>query len=435
MDRLQLRTLPLSLVALVSVILVGTASANTAGSAASPSPSAGSSAELICHTDNAAECYPKVFQPTDEFQLVRADQDLPSGLHVRLNVWTGEKEAKTNVPDEEVAADQRAVVVVDSESQEDQQEQQQQAQAQAPRIPANAPAYDPVGKIKEPPKQAPSEDSSSSVFSQSLAVLKKGLDVDSALEALEDISHDIYYGLKIAEDYDTVRRLLCLATATATADKETDTSAEATTTRNRRARLAALAISSAVQNNPKALGEIEKHWAVLKEERCAGAASALGSTEFRVMELRSDPAVAKARVAAVSGLLKNDVIRSEFLAGGGMDHLLEVLAAGGSSEAAAEWEPAQRKVALLLLDNFLDRDMGAALGEWPLGPAASDKACAETAGSGSAEGGDCWDWHVKQLAQRYRSDKSHWSGELWSKLKEQRKANGSGKGRAAKTEL
>ncbi|KAK0703616.1 hypothetical protein B0T26DRAFT_658900 [Lasiosphaeria miniovina] len=429
MVRFQLRTLPLSLVALVSVILVGTASASTARSAASPSPSAGSSAELICHTDNAAECYPKVFQPTDEFQLVRADQDLPSGLHVRLNVWTGEKEAKINVPDEEAAADQRAVVVVDPESQEEQQQQ-------APRIPANAPAYDPMGKIKEPPKQAPSEDSSSSVFSQSLAVLKKGLDVDSALEALEDISHDIYYGLKIAEDYDTVRRLVCLATATA--DNNKADADDATTTRNRRARLAALAISSAVQNNPKALSEIEKHWVNLKKEQCAGAASALGSAVFRVMEPRSDPAVAKARVAAVSGLLKNDAIRREFLAGGGMDLLLEVLAAGGSSEAAAaavDWEPVQRKVALLLLDNFLDGDMGAALGEWPLGPAASDKACAEVAGSGSAEGGDCWDWYVKQLGQRYWSDKSHWSGELWSKLKEQRKANGSGKGRAAKTEL
>ena len=48
--------------------------------------------ELICH--NRSDCYPKVFQATSEFQRVRDDQDLPAGLHVRLNVWTGEKEAK-----------------------------------------------------------------------------------------------------------------------------------------------------------------------------------------------------------------------------------------------------------------------------------------------------------------------------------------------------
>ena len=30
--------------------------------------------DLICHTDNEAECYPKVFQATKEFQKVRHDR-------------------------------------------------------------------------------------------------------------------------------------------------------------------------------------------------------------------------------------------------------------------------------------------------------------------------------------------------------------------------
>ena len=57
--------------------------------------------DIICHTSNREECYPRIFQPTEEFQTVHDDQELPSGLHVRLNIWTGQKEAKINVPDEE----------------------------------------------------------------------------------------------------------------------------------------------------------------------------------------------------------------------------------------------------------------------------------------------------------------------------------------------
>src|SRR5690606_37699417 len=72
-------------------------------STSSPEPSSSPSAEveLICHTDNPADCYPKVFQATDEFQVVRPDQEIPPGLHVRLDINTGLREAKLNVPGED----------------------------------------------------------------------------------------------------------------------------------------------------------------------------------------------------------------------------------------------------------------------------------------------------------------------------------------------
>lgn len=40
------------------------------------------------------DCYPRVFQPTDEFQLVRPGQLLPHGLHVKVDMATGERYGK-----------------------------------------------------------------------------------------------------------------------------------------------------------------------------------------------------------------------------------------------------------------------------------------------------------------------------------------------------
>ncbi|KAK3362984.1 hypothetical protein B0T25DRAFT_525969 [Lasiosphaeria hispida] len=419
MAKLRLRSLPLNLLALMGIILAGanaSASPSPKESAPFPPGSPSGDVELICHTDNPAECYPKIFQAIDEFRVVRDDQDLPIGLHVRLDVTTGRKEAKINVPDEVNPALEgfpvdTSMVVIDQEEQED-----------TPlKVPRNAPVYDPAGKIKTP------RSGEGGAFSQSLAVLKKGLDVDEALEMLEDISHDIYYGLKIAEDYDTVRRLFCLANTGAIFAASPSTAVLS------RARLAALALGSAVQNNPKALAEIERHWPSLQKERCPDSTEDLATAAFRLVaptsrpaETReSDPALAKVRISAISGMVKNEALRKQFLANGGMELLLEVLV--GSDEA--EWEPAQKKAAFLILDNFLDENMGAALGEWPIEAQAKDKECAQRTNLR----GDCWDWNAKKLADRFKSDKSHWSVELYSKLKEQRKANGSG--RKGKEEL
>src|SRR3982074_1439976 len=103
--------------------------------------------ELICPTEHAGDCYPRVFQPTEEFQLIKEGQDIPPGLHVRLNIYTGEKEARLNIPmegDEDPALEripvEQAMVVVD------QPESESEEAKQIP-IPPNAPAYEAVGKI------------------------------------------------------------------------------------------------------------------------------------------------------------------------------------------------------------------------------------------------------------------------------------------------
>jgi len=437
MTRSRLGSLPLSLLALLGVALVGTtASASSASSSSPQPPSANDKTELICHTSNPAECYPKVFVPTDEFQIVHPDQDLPKGLHVRLNIQTGQKEAKINVPEEvnpslEGLPVDSSVVIVDPDPDSSNNTPPQQHQPK-PKIPANAPVYDPVGKIKQPPSAAKGGGSSEDGgFYANLAHLKKGLDIDAALTTLEEISHDIYYGLKLTEDLPTIHQLFCLAHS-----PSLFTPSAPPTVRSR-ARLAALTLASAVQNNPKALDEIEKHWtSSLRTATCPGSAETLGSATFRLVSASAtsdeDAGVAKARIAALSGLLRNSVIRRDFLSRGGMDMVLAVLAFPGTGE----WEAAQKKAAFLMLDNFLDENMGAALGEWPTSEhnLVGDKECA-----GRLEGdvrGDCWDWHVKQLAGRLAGkDKSHWSRELLAKLGEQRKVNGQKKKKNGKEEL
>lgn len=412
MARLRVGSLPAALLALISVALVGVHATSPSPQESAPLPSTSDKTELICHTTNPDECYPKVFQPTDEFQIVHPDQDLPKGLHVRLNVQTGQREAKINIPDEidpslEGLPVDSAVVIVDPED----------APVPQPKIPVNAPAYDPVGKIKEPKGAKDGGDNSEgNAFHRSLAFLKKGLNTDEALDMLEEISHDIYYGLKIAEDYETVKQLFCLANSGAIFDapKGDDTAVG-------RARVAALIISSTLQNNPKALAEISKHWNELRWVKCSASEETLGRATFRLMApigheaKRNDPGLAKARISAISGLLKDQGIRKQFLAAGGMDLLLEVLVENQDSE----WEPAQRKIGFLVLDNFLDENMGASLGEWPTEKQASAKEC-----EGRSEvKADCWDWHANNFASRFRKDKTHWSWELLDKLVSQRRAN------------
>ncbi|KAJ3056935.1 hypothetical protein HK097_002313 [Rhizophlyctis rosea] len=69
--------------------------------------------DVLCSVreDGSSFCYPKVFQATDEFQAVLPGQQIHQGLHVRLNVETGEKEAKLYNPND-ASPDQAAIPVV-----------------------------------------------------------------------------------------------------------------------------------------------------------------------------------------------------------------------------------------------------------------------------------------------------------------------------------
>ncbi|KAH6854515.1 hypothetical protein B0I37DRAFT_362208 [Chaetomium sp. MPI-CAGE-AT-0009] len=455
MTRFRLKMLPINLVALIGLMAWG---ASASSDSAEPAPSPSADVELICHTDNPAECYPKVFQATDEFQIVHPDQDLPIGLHVRLNVYTGLKEAKINVPDEHdpslegLPVDSSVVIVERDEA------------AEQIKIPPNAPAYEPAGAIKKPKSADAAE---GSAFYKSLTILKKGLDVDGALEMLEDISHDIYYGLKIAEDYETVHELFCLSTAPLSlSSPSTDANANEPTLQ--RARLAALALSSTLQNNPTALASIEAHWPKLAPSLCGDNTRNIPLSASIFTLLPSNPTTSppppapltRARISLLTGLLKSPLFRTAFLSptegvsnGSGASHILRILTTTAASTSTdqqqqEEWAQTQRRAAVLLLDTFLDSDMGAALGEWPVPGRAQlgDGECAALFGSsgngsnGEAQMGEgreeeCVDWLVKGLSERYRKDKEHWSHELWRAVRGRDRGTEKAAGRGEKVDL
>ncbi|KAK2610491.1 hypothetical protein N8I77_003917 [Diaporthe amygdali] len=373
------------------------ASTNSEGSKAQD----GAKSDLICHTENLAECYPRVFEPTEEFQTVHEDQEIPPGLHVRLDVNTGKREAKINDPNEDNPALEglpvdSSIVVID---------QQEDSEAGSkPQIPKGAPQYESVGKIKEPIEEKQS-------FRDSLTVLKtlalNDRPIGAALDILDDISHDIYYGLKIAEDTGAVKELLCMMSSQDVFSKDREDDVV------KQAGLAASIVGSSLQNNHKALQEVENAWDDISKTKCAGTGRDLSKAVFNMLtpDVLAGEAVSgaegsllsltKAKTAALRGLIKSPIIRDDFLANGGMAQILEVL-----SIERPELVPAKQKLANLVLDNFLDESMGATLGVWPR----------------PGEVDHDWDYKLKTLAKLHKADKDHWSAELWRRLQEQRKA-------------
>lgn len=350
---------------------------------------------LICHTDDPAECYPAVFRPTEEFQAIHDDQELPPGLHVRLNIYTGLKEAKINDPDEvlpevEGLSTEQAVVVVD----QDQPEQQQQQEA---RIPKNAPGYEAVGKIKEPEHEPGAEHAAVS-FAGAVATVKEAFttggtgesELGDALARLEDLSHDMYYGLEIAKDTDFVKHLLCAMSSSSADPASVDAHS---------ALQAAAILSGSLSNNPAATSEVDQNWSSIAQHKCAGDGALLHDRFYSSLVPASgeNPAGrAKMRVAAVAHLLRSEAFRTDYLESGGMSQLLEVLMNPDEGKA---WTAAKRRVALLVLDTFLDRDMGAETGVWPRTPRLPDARC-----EGGSRDEGCWDFHAARLAEANYGD-------------------------------
>ncbi|KAK9480645.1 hypothetical protein V1514DRAFT_340700 [Lipomyces japonicus] len=72
--------------------------------------------KVICPHGPAGECYSKVFQPSGEWENVRLGQEITAGLHVRMNLETGEREAKLLSPDDAIENAGVQVVLVENGS-------------------------------------------------------------------------------------------------------------------------------------------------------------------------------------------------------------------------------------------------------------------------------------------------------------------------------
>ena len=390
------------LICLCLLVIVG-------ASSIPPNPLASPSAdtELICPTEYAGDCYPRIFQPTEEFQLIKEGQDLPPGLHVRLNIYTGEKEARLNIPMdgednlslEDVPVEQ-AMVIVEQPEPENQEPIQ-------PSIPPNAPPYDAAGKIQPPP---PNSGDAVAFNAAKVTINTDGQNFDNSLDDLSELAHDIYYGVEIARDRLTVEKLLCLALGSG--------SEKFPATENIRDRKAASILASAIQNNPTALEEVAKMGKLVTFPSCgsgAGDDMAIGLKSFvgilrHRLESEKEPLALRAKVTLVSSLMKEPGIRDNFVQEGVMDLLLAMWVKDGE-----QWDAVRIKVAQLVMDNFLDENMGAELGVWPKKPVSQSKIC-ESKDRMLEDG--CWEYHIESFLKS--SPAASWAKDFLKTLQKQR---------------
>lgn len=382
--------------------------ATSSASDASPSPAANT--ELICPTDNAGDCYPQIFQPTKDFQDIKEGQDIPPGLHVRMNIYTGQKEARLNIPMEggeasielEGIPTEQAMVVVE---QPEEEQIVPEPKALRDQVPQKPPAYEAAGKIVPPP---PTGSDIGTFQKAMLTVQMEGRAFDSALDDLSELSHDIYYGVEIAKDGPVINKLICLILGSG--------SEKFPARESKRDSKAAAILASAIQNNPTALKEIAPLLRVVMYPSCVPIDTDdikpynFVSTFNERLGGEKEPSTLKYKISAISGLLHEPSIRKEFLDLKGMEMLLAIWLKSGE-----QWDIVRMKVAELINDNFLDEGMGAVLGVWPTSPVAQTKLC-ETKGKMLQDG--CWEHHVEAFSTA--SPEKMWAVDFLNSLKEQR---------------
>ncbi|KAL2886773.1 Nucleotide exchange factor SIL1 [Ceratocystis lukuohia] len=376
--------------------------------------------DLICHTSNPSDCYPKIFVPTEEFQIVHDDQQLPPGLYVRMNLATGMNEAKINHPEDDRDDESLKAVLVDEHSVltvEPSEDHHDTTVVDGPMVGY----YNPGDNVSK--KALPQADN---IFT-ALNMLHKGdtegnAALDAALESLEDISHDVYYGELMTSDYDTVAALMCFSLDPPSAGVSLDNYP--------RDQAASYVLGGALQNNPKALKEVMAKWDRLMMHTCGvgrgplldkvfsqpilAPTTSLGSTPD---EIRRSAHRTRTVVNIYSGLLQDGRFRAAFLASGGMRHFLQILI-----REEPELVQAQRRVGQVVLDTFLDEDMGALRGQWPLAEPVEKSKASEVCRAKATETSEgCWDYHVERIMHRNRRHKDHWSKALSDALKRERK--------------
>jgi nucleotide exchange factor SIL1 len=379
--------------------------------AISSTPSA--STEMICSPTDATDCYPRVFEPTKDFQVIREGQDLPPGLHVRMDIYSGLKEARLNIPmeGEEGTVDvhedipiERAVVVVEQPETEEVKDEQP---AMRDQVPIKPPVYETAGKIPPPP---PSGDEFSTFQKAMLTIKMEARAFDSALDDLTELSHDIYYGVEIAKDGPVLEKLICLTLSSG--------SKRMPANEKGRDHKAASILASAIQNNPTALKEVSSFWRMVVYPYCeTDTTDSTTKNQSNFVSLlrkrlgrEKEPQTLKSKVAAVSGLIKEPLIRDEFLEKGGMELLLAIFLKKGE-----QFDIVKKRVAQLVTDTFLDEGMGAQLGVWPKSPVSEAKVCGSK--ERMLENG-CWEHHVGEFLTK--NPTQLWAEEFLTAIKEQR---------------
>jgi len=268
-----------------------------------------------------------------EWQVIEPDQEIPPGLHIRLNMQTGIREGKINIPGE--GSEYEAVVVeLPSNGGSDSVVVVGAEEAPAPSTKPPPPNDDSYGAIKVPitaqSEELPFTDAVSVIVdSKSFSDSK----LNDALSSLEGLVHEMYWGLQIA----TPQRINALLNLVHTSTNPSIRKS------------AALVIGSALQNNPKAL----------KNTIDGGAAKGGEKIEVRLIETllvaleheTNDSARLRIMYALSQGI-KSDRTYKDFIRINGVRTLLDLF-----QKADTDGGEFKGKVSTFVEDNFLNDDM------------------------------------------------------------------------------
>ncbi|CCU81233.1 nucleotide exchange factor SIL1 [Blumeria hordei DH14] len=365
--------------------------------------------DLVCSSTDATDCYPRIFQATKDFQDIREGQDIPPGLHVRLNIYDGKREARLNIPMEgengevqisdEIPAQNSIITIPTPEKEAPIQETVPSKHEQKP------PAYKPEGKIPMP------NPTDAETFQSSLQTIKDNDEsLDQALDNLSDLSHDIYFGMEIIKDASALQKLVCMAFWLESKNNSTSNKIIG--------RKAAIIIGSALHNNPGAMKELEPKKNIVMYPSCVAKSETTNDIKKekfvaafgRSLKQEQDPIILKTKIVTLSRLLKEPSIRGTFLEEEGMKLLLSIFTSDNDG-----FNIVRKKISELVMDNFLDEESGADITVWPKSKRSSKKICMNE--EDNLEDG-CWEHHIEIFSSI--SPKEKWLKEFLSALKNQR---------------
>ena len=295
--------------------------------AATPSPKAESN--LICHTNHASECYPQIFQPTEKFQTVHDDQNLPPGLHVRMNLATGVKEARLNIPDPDDHVDASSLTIIDDSDLDGYQEPPEEAGSSAIKFQRE--------EARQQPFLPPQHDiAEGTLFTSSASHIKhhaftNDKDLLPALENLEDLSHSYHWGLSLAKDSQLIHKLFQLLLPS-------NLPLEVRS-------LATLVFGTAIHNNQAALTVALSHF--YNDEWPEGPLEAV------IMALlhEQSPVLLNRMMFLLSSLCQDPTQLQAFLDAGGVELLIKTFNA--EPQAVDDRDKLRKKVTHFVLDHLM----------------------------------------------------------------------------------
>lgn len=327
-------------------------------SAPAPVHSPGAQTDLICHTSHASECYPAIFSPTEYFQRIHDDQSIPPGLHVRLNLATGLKEARLNVPEPDDAP--KADIVLIDNSSPLIAEEGDGALTDGPDVYRGDRGDEPLGseiydqssperydtQLDGPLPSEPYDEADDFTFSiHKLQDTKSDTaTILSTLSTLTDIAHSLDYGITLARSSIIVNTLLGYISPSLEIPLEIRSAATQL-------------LGTAIQNNPEALTALLSHFSETTTNRNLTPIVIVHSA----LKFTSPPQIAfQKRLIFLLSQLSHDTPREEnagqlqiYVAQSGLDTLWEIFDAVHMEPGLDGKDKLRLKIANYLQDHIL----------------------------------------------------------------------------------